>query len=97
MGSEKTEVNLSLSTAEAEALHAALEDLLEGGLEDPLLVRCYRILGWRILATRGGTGLTGRMAALAQQAGNLEEYETARDKALGPILDGLEQGENRDP
>ena len=97
MGSEKTEVNLSLSTAEAEALHAALEELLEGGLEDPLLVRCYRILGWRILATRDDTGLTGRMAALAQQAGNLEEYETARDEALGPILDGLEQGENRDP
>lgn len=97
MDSEKTEVNFALSRAEAEALHATLEDLLEGGREDPLLERCYRILGWRILATRGGTGLTGSMAALAQQAGKLEEYEAARDEALGPILDGLERGENRDP
>ncbi|MGI9048160.1 MAG: hypothetical protein ACR2GU_02075, partial [Rubrobacteraceae bacterium] len=57
----------------------------------------YRVLGWRILSNHGGTGLTGRMAAVARRAGSLEEYEDERDKALGPILEGLERGENRDP
>jgi hypothetical protein len=37
------------------------------------------------------------MAALAKDASSLEEYETARDRELGPILEGLERGENRDP
>jgi hypothetical protein len=71
--------------------------LLEGGWEEPRLQRSYRILGWRILAAKGGTGLTERVAALAREAETLEEYEAARDRALGPILDGLERGENRDP
>jgi hypothetical protein len=71
--------------------------LLEGGWEDPRLQRSYRILGWRILAAKGGTGLTERISALAREAETLEEYEAARDRALGPILDGLERGENRDP
>lgn len=74
-----------------------MESLLEGGEEDPNLERAYRILGWRILAARGGTGLTARMADLARGAESVEEYEAARDAALGPILDGLERGENRDP
>ena len=91
------EVALSLPLETAEALHAALEDLLEGGQEDVVLERAYRVLAWRILAARGGSGLTARMAELARQASSVEEYEAARDRALGPILDGLESAQNRDP
>lgn len=91
------EVALSLPLEAAEALHAAIEDLLEGGREDVALELAYRILAWRILAARGGSGLTARMAELARQASSVEEYEAARDRALGPILDGLESAENRDP
>ena len=94
---EENSVELRLSPEEAQRLHALLEDLLEGGESDPRLERIYRLLGWRILAAKGGTGLTGRMAVLARKAGDLEEYEAARDAALGPVLDGLERGENRDP
>ncbi len=90
-------VELRLSLDEAEALHAALEEMLEEGREDPRLERSYRVLGWRILAVRGGTGLTGRLAELAREAESLEEYEAARERVLGPILDGLESSENRDP
>jgi aminoglycoside phosphotransferase (APT) family kinase protein len=90
-------VELRLSLAEAEAVHAALEELLEAGGGDPSLEKAYRTLGWRILASRGGSGLIGRAAGMARDAESLEEYETARDRALGPILDGLERGENRDP
>ena len=91
------DVELRLSLNEAEALHALLETLLESGDHDQRLERFYRLLGWRILAARGGTGLTGRIADLAREAGSLEEYEAAREEALGPILEGLERGENRDP
>jgi hypothetical protein len=91
------QVELILPLATAEALHAALEDLLEGGRDDATLERAYRILAWRILAVKDSNGLTGRMAELARSARSIEEYETARDKALGPILDGLESAENRDP
>ena len=90
-------MELRLSPAEAETLHALLERVLEGGEQDPHLERSYRLLGWRLLAAKGGTGLTGRIAGLAREARNLEEYETARDAVLGPLLDGLERGENRDP
>jgi hypothetical protein len=90
-------VDLSLSLDEAESLHALLEGLLEKEEVDQRLERTYRLLGWRILATRGGTGLTGRIAGLAREAGTLEEYEEARDRELGPVLDGLESAENRDP
>ena len=90
-------VELHLSLDEAETLHALLEDSLEGGEQDPRLERSYRLLGWRILAARGGAGLTGRVAGLARRADSLEEYEAAREKMLGPVLDGLERGENRDP
>lgn len=90
-------VGLQLSLDEAETLHALLEDFLESGEQDPRLERSYRLLGWRILAARGGTGLTGRVAGLAREADSLEEYEAAREKMLGPVLDGLERGENRDP
>jgi hypothetical protein len=90
-------VELRLSLDEAEALHAALEEMLEEGRGDPRLERSYRVLGWRILAVRGGTGLTGRLAELAREAESLEEYEAARERVLGPILDGLESSENRDP
>ena len=89
-------VELSLSLDEAESLHALLEDLLEEEV-DQVLERSYRLLGWRILAARGGTGLTGRIAVLAREADTLEEYEEARDLELGPVLDGLESAENRDP
>jgi hypothetical protein len=90
-------VELSLSLDEAETLHALLEDLLEKGEADQRLERPYRYLGWRILAARGGTGLTGRIAGLAREAETLEAYEEARDRELGPVLDGLESAENRDP
>ena len=90
-------MDLSLSLEEADALHAIIEDRLKTGQENPDLERAYRLLGWRILAARGGSGLTGRMAALAREAGTLEEYEADRDRELGPIIEGLESGENRDP
>ena len=90
-------VELRLSLDEAETLHALLENLLESGVRDPRLERSYRLLGWRMLAARGGTGLTGRVASLAREARSLEEYEAASGEALGPILEGLERGENRDP
>ncbi len=89
------EITLPLETAER--LHAALEGLLEAGHGDPALGEAYRILAWRILAARGGTGLTARMAEIAREARTVEEYEAARDRALGPILEGLESPENRDP
>lgn len=97
MSNEPT-VDLHLPLKAAETLHATLEDLLEGGGEDNLeLERAYRVLAWRILAAKGGAGLTARMAELARGAESVEEYEAARDRALGPILDGLESAENRDP
>jgi hypothetical protein len=89
-------VELSLTLDEAESLHALLEGLLEREEVDQRLERSYRLLGWRILAARGGTGLTGRIAVLAREADTLEEYEEARDLELGPVLDGLESAENRD-
>ncbi len=95
--SDEPTVDLSLPLKTAETLHAALEDLIEGGRDEATLKRAYRILAWRILAVRGGTGLTGRMSEIARNAGTVEEYEAARDRALGPILDGLESAENRDP
>jgi len=94
---DEPKVDLSLSLEEADALHAAIEERLETGQEIPELERAYRLLGWRILAARGGSGLTARMAALAREVGGLEEYEAARDRELGPIIQGLESGENRDP
>ena len=94
---EEPTVELKLPLKTAETLHAALEDLLESGHDDVDLERAYRTLAWRILAAKGGSGLTGRMAELARKAGSVEEYEAARDEALGPILDGLESAENRDP
>ena len=90
-------VELSLSLDEAESLHALLEDRLEKQEVDQGLERPYRLLGWRLLAARGGTGLTARIAAFAREADTLEEYEEARDRELGPLLDGLESAENRDP
>jgi hypothetical protein len=90
-------VELQLPLEEAEVLHALLERLLDSGERDPRLEHSYRLLGWRILAARGGKGLTGRLADLAREADSLEEYEAARARELGPVLDGLERGENRDP
>jgi hypothetical protein len=91
------DVELRIGLDEAEALHALVERTLEGGERDQHLERSYRLLSWRILAARGGTGLTGRIADLARKSNSLEEYEGAREEALGPILEGLERGENRDP
>ncbi len=90
-------VDLHLSLDEAETLHALLENLLESGEQDQHLERSYRLLGWRILAARGGTGLTARVAGLAREADTLEDYEASRERVLGPVLDGLERAENRDP
>ncbi len=95
--SDEPTVDLNLSLKTAETLHAVLEDLLKDGRDEPALQRAYRILAWRILAARGGSGLTGQMVEIARRAETVEEYEAARDRALGPILDGLESAENRDP
>ena len=97
MSGDEPTVELKLTLNTAETLHATLEDLLESGRNEAALENAYRILTWRILAVKRGTGLTGWMAELAREAGNVEEYEAARDRALGPILDGLESAENRDP
>jgi len=94
---EEPTIELRLSLEEAEALHALLERLLESGERDLRLAHSYRLLGWRLLVAKGGSGLTGRMARLAREADSLEEFEVARETALGPVLDGLERGENRDP
>jgi hypothetical protein len=90
-------VHLHLTLEEAEALHAALEDQLEAGTAPAVLERPHRLLAWRALAARDGSGLTARLAAIAREANTLEEFEAARDDELGPILDGLESAENRDP
>jgi hypothetical protein len=90
-------VALHLPLETAENLHAALEGLLEEGSADPALQKAYRILAWRILAARGGTGLTATMAEIARKANTVEEYEAARDRALGPVLGALESPANRDP
>ena len=98
MGDGENRVELSLEAEEAEELHAALEEVLESGQGDARLRRLYRLLGWRILASRTeGKGLTRRMAELAREASTVEEYEEARERELGPVIEGLENEENRDP
>lgn len=94
---EDRPVKVHLTVEEAEALHAALEGLLETGAAPPALERPHRLLAWRALAARDGTGLTARLAAIAREAKTLEQFEAARDEELGPILQGLESAENRDP
>ncbi len=94
---ENRPVHLRLTLEEADALHAALEGLLERGAAPAVLERPHRLLAWRALAVRGGSGLTARLAAIARKASTLEEFEAARDEELGPILQGLESAENRDP
>lgn len=94
---EDRRVLLDLSVEEAEALHAFLEEHLENGTAPPVLALPHRLLAWRALAAGGGTGLTGRLAAVAREARSLEEFESRRDEELGPILQGLESAENRDP
>jgi hypothetical protein len=78
-------------------LHLTLEEVLEAGAAPAVLERPHRLLAWRALAARDGSGLTARLAAIAREANTLEEFEAARDDELGPILDGLESAENRDP
>lgn len=95
MADRRVEIQLPLERAEA--LHATLEGLLDHGPTDTNLEHLYRLLGWRILVTKKGSGLTATLASLAREADSLEQYEAARDDELGPILDGLERGENRDP
>jgi hypothetical protein len=91
------EIELHLNAEEAEALHSTLEELIESGRNSPSLDRAYRMLGWRLLAAKGGSGLTARMAEIAREASTLEEFEEKRDEGLGPVVKGLERGENRDP
>ena len=94
------DVELSLTLAEAESAHDALERTLENGEagEDrAALELAYRRLGWRLLAAKEGSGLTARLAEIARNAGSLEQFERERDEELGPIIGGLESGENRDP
>ena len=90
-------VHLHLTLEEVEALHAVLEGLLEAGAAPAVLERPHRLLAWRVLAARDGSGLTARLATIAREANSLEEFEAARDEELGPILEGLESAENRDP
>lgn len=97
MSGESREVELALTLEEAERAHAALERALESGEGDEALELAYRRLGWRLLAAKGGSGLTARLAEIARAAETLEQFERERDAELGPILEGLESGENRDP
>lgn len=90
-------MRLALSVSEAERVHAALENALEGDDGGQELELAYRRLGWRLLAARGGSGLSARLAEIARESESLEEFERRRDEELGPLLDGLESGENRDP
>lgn len=90
-------MELTLTPDEAERVHGALERALESGAGDEKLELAYRRLGWRLLAAKGGSGLTARMADIARNAETLEQFERERDAELGPILEGLESGENRDP
>ena len=94
---EDRPVLLHLTLEEADALHAALEGLLEVGAAPAILERPHRLLAWRALAARDGSGLTARLASIAREASTLEGFEAARDEELGPILEGLESAENRDP
>jgi hypothetical protein len=89
---------LDLSVEEASVLHEALEQLLESQ-SFPRLERVHRLLSWRLAAASDETasGLTAELARLAREASTLEEYEAARDRVLGPILERLESPENRDP
>lgn len=95
-GAER-EVELSLTLAEAESAHSALERLLESGEGDEALQLAYRRLTWRLLAAKEGSGLTARLAEVARNAQSLEQFEHERDEELGPVLGGLESGDNRDP
>lgn len=90
-------MRLALSVREAESVHAALENALDSGNGNPELELVYRRLGWRLSAARGGSGLSARISEIARDSGSLEEFERKRDEELGPLLDGLESGENRDP
>lgn len=90
-------VEVSLDLEEAESAHAALERLLEEGNGNEKLELAYRKLGWRILAAKDGSGLTARLSEIARGAESLEQFERERDDELGPILEGLESGDNRDP
>jgi hypothetical protein len=90
-------VEVSLDLEEAESAHAALERLLEEGNGNEKLELAYRKLGWRILAAKDGSGLTARLSEIARKAQSLEQFERERDDELGPILEGLESGDNRDP
>lgn len=90
-------VEVSLDLEEAESAHAALERLLEEGNGNEKLELAYRKLGWRILAAKDRSGLTARLSEIARKAQSLEQFERERDDELGPILEGLESGDNRDP
>lgn len=61
-----------------------------------MLQRVLRGLGWRLAARSEGSGLTARLSEIARGAETLEEYERLRDEELGPLLEGLENSENRD-
>lgn len=90
-------MRLALSMSEAESVHAVLENALESGEGGSELELAYRRLGWRLSAARGGSGLSARISEIARDSQSLEEFERKRDEELGPLLDGLESGENRDP
>lgn len=89
---------MQLPLSQAQRLHDLLEDAL-GERPDAEHLRLLRLLSWRILATREGPspGLTGRLSELARRSPTLESFEAARDDEIGPLLDALEDHQNRDP
>jgi hypothetical protein len=82
---------------QAQLLRNLLEDAVEDRPDDADARLLLRLLSWRMLAVKEGSGLTGRLAELARVSPTLEAFEAARDEELGPILDALEDHQNRDP
>ena len=64
--------------------------------------RLYGLSAWREAPyyserERAALAWAEAVTNISQTHASDEEYEAARDEALGPILDGLESAENRDP
>lgn len=94
-------VTLTLSLEEAAALYKVLEEHLEdkSATSHPSLQRTLRTLNWRLAAAQDGnkTGVTGELSEIAKRTTSVEEYESERGRILGPLLDALENQQNRDP
>lgn len=94
-------VTLTLSLEEAAVLYKILEEYLEDkpATLHPSLQRTLRTLNWRLAAAQDGNnaGVTGELSKIAKRTSSVEEYEFERDRVLGPLLDALENQQNRDP